>query len=65
VISADHSEAPTTMRGTGAAMAFVEHTIGDARANGFKITLFYPYVLVHYRKHPEWSDVMTSAASMA
>ncbi len=53
------------MRGTGAAMAFVEHTIGDARANGFKITLFYPYVLVHYRKHPEWSDVMTSAASMA
>ena len=63
LISADHSEAPTTMRGTGAAMALVEHMIGDARANGFKITPFCPYVLAQYRKHPEWSDVMTSAAS--
>ncbi len=35
---------PTTMRGTGAAMALVEHMIGDTRANGFKITPFYPYV---------------------
>jgi uncharacterized protein len=52
------------MRGTGAAMALVEHMIGDARANGFKITPLCPYVLAQYRKHPERSDVMTSAASM-
>ena len=63
LISAAHSEAPTTMRGTGAAMALVEHMIGDARANGFKITPFCPYVLAQYRKHPEWNDVMTGAAS--
>ncbi len=34
LISADHSEAPTGMRGTSAAMALVEYMVGDARANG-------------------------------
>jgi predicted GNAT family acetyltransferase len=63
LISADHTEAPASMRGTGAAMALVEHMIGDARAKGFKITPLCPYVLAQYRKHPEWNDVMTSAAS--
>jgi uncharacterized protein len=63
LISADHTEAPASMRGTGAAMALVEHMIGDARANGFKIIPICPYVLAQYKKHPEWSDVMTSASS--
>ena len=63
LISADHTEAPASMRGTGAAMALVEHMIGDARASGFKIIPVCPYVLAQYRKHPEWSDVMASAPS--
>ena len=42
LISADHTEAPASMRGTGAAMALVEHMIEDARANGFKIIPFCP-----------------------
>ena len=63
LISADHTEAPASMRGTGAAMALVEHMIGDARAGGFKIIPICPYVLARYRKHPEWSDVMTTASS--
>ena len=63
LISADHTEAPASMRGTGAAMALVEHMIGDARASGFKIVPICPYVLAQYRKHPEWSDVMTNASS--
>ena len=62
-ISADHTEAPASMRGTGAAMALVEHMIGDARASGFKIVPSCPYVLAQYRKHPKWSDVMASASS--
>ena len=44
-------------------MALVEHMIGDARASGFKIVPICPYVLAQFRKHPEWSDVITSAAS--
>ena len=63
LISADHTDASASMRGTGAAMALVEHMIGDARAEGFKIVPFCPYVLAQFRKHPEWSDDMTSASS--
>ena len=65
LISADHTEAPASMRGTGAAMALVEHMIADARSNGFKIVPLCPYVLAQHRKHPEWSDVMTSGPSIA
>lgn len=52
LISADHTKAPTSMRGTGAAMALVEHMIGDARVNGLKIIPMCPYVLAQYRKLP-------------
>ena len=61
LISADHTQAPASMRGTGAAMALVERMIEDASANGFKIIPVCPYVLAQYRKHPECRDVMTSA----
>ncbi len=63
LMSADHTEAPASMRGTSAAMALVDCMVSDARAGGFKIIPVCPYVLAQYRKHPEWSDVMTSAAS--
>ena len=63
LISADHTESPTSMRGTGAAMALVEHMIADARANHFKIIPLCPYVLAQYKKHPEWRDVMTEASA--
>ncbi len=62
LISADHTEAPASMRGTGAALALVEHMIDDARSNGFKIFPICPYVLAQYKKHPERSDVMMSGA---
>lgn len=58
LISADHTEAPESMRGTGVALALVEHMIADARASGFKIIPVCPYVRAQYKKHPEWQDVM-------
>ena len=61
LISADHTEAPESMRGTGAALALVEHMVADARAAGFKVVPVCPYVQAQYRKHPDWSDVMTRA----
>ena len=60
LISADHTGAPDTMKGTGVAMALVEFMIADARANAFKIIPICPYVKAQYRKHPEWADVMTA-----
>jgi predicted GNAT family acetyltransferase len=59
LISADHTLAPESMRGTGAALALVEHMIADARTHGFKIVPICPYVRAQYKKHPDWRDVMT------
>ena len=61
-ISADHTEAPESMRGTGAALALIEHMVADARVNGFKIVPVCPYVLAQAKKRPEWSDVIAEKA---
>jgi uncharacterized protein len=61
LISADHTNAPESMRGTGAAAALVAHMIADARANGFKIIPVCPYVQAQYKRHSEWADVMAPA----
>lgn len=59
LISADHTGAPDSMKGTGAAKALVDFMIADARANGFKIIPICPYVRAQYAKNPDWRDVMT------
>ncbi|MFC3205934.1 GNAT family N-acetyltransferase [Aquamicrobium soli] len=59
LISADHTGAPETMRGTGAAAALVSFMVEDARKNGLRIMPVCPYVRAQYRKHPDWQDVMT------
>jgi predicted GNAT family acetyltransferase len=58
LISADHTLAPESMRGTGAALALVQHMIADAPEHGFKILPLCPYVKAQYKKHPDWRDVM-------
>ena len=59
VISADHTIAPDSLKGTGAAFALVEYLVADARARGFRIIPICPYVRAQYRKHPEWADAFT------
>jgi predicted GNAT family acetyltransferase len=59
LISADHTSAPESMRGTGAALALLEQMIADARRQSCKIIPICPYVNAHYKKHPDWRDVMT------
>jgi len=56
IISADHTIAPDSLKGTGAALALVEHFVADARARSFKVLPYCPYVRAQYRKHPEWAD---------
>ncbi len=58
LVIADHTFAPDSMRGKGAAMALVHRLIADARAEGFKIVPLCPYVKAQYLRHPEWADVM-------
>ena len=59
LVSADHTGAPESLKGTGAAAALVDFLIADARSNGFRIIPLCPYVRARYVKHPEWQEVMT------
>ena len=58
LVIADHTFAPDSLRGTGAAAALVERLIADARADQFKVIPQCPYIKAQYQKHPEWADVM-------
>ena len=61
LVSADHTVAPASLKGTGAAAAMVDYMIGDARTIGFRIIPNCSYVRSRYEKSPEWRDVMTVA----
>ncbi len=61
LISADHTVAPASLKGTGAAAALVDYLIADARATGFQIIPHCSYVRSRYEKSPEWQDVMSVA----
>ena len=60
VVSADHTEAPATMRGTGAALALVERLVADARREHFKIIPRCSYVAAQFKRYVEWADVMAA-----
>jgi len=57
LVSADHTEAPESLRGTGAAAALVDRLVEDARQQGFKIIPECSYVRARYEKHRDWSDI--------
>ena len=59
LVSADHTGAPDSMKGTGAASALVDFLIADARQHGFRIIPLCSFVRARYLKHPDWQDVMT------
>jgi predicted GNAT family acetyltransferase len=61
LISADHTVAAESLKGTGAAAALVDYLIEDARASGFRIVPHCSYVRSRYEKHTDWQDVMTVA----
>lgn len=57
LVIADHTAAPDTMRGMGAARVLVERRVADARAEGFEIMPLCPFVNAERRKHPDWREV--------
>jgi predicted GNAT family acetyltransferase len=54
---ADHTLVPRELEGRGIAARLVERLIADARAEGFKILPTCSYVVVAFKRHPEWADV--------
>ncbi|HEU0224435.1 MAG TPA: GNAT family N-acetyltransferase [Steroidobacteraceae bacterium] len=57
LVIADHTGAPDSMRGMGAAKALVERLVADARAEGFKIMPLCPFVKAQFDRNPDWSDL--------
>jgi uncharacterized protein len=57
-ITADHTFAPDTMRGTGIAKALVERLVTDARAEGVKIVPTCTYIQAQFARNADWSDVL-------
>ncbi len=57
LVIADHTGAPDSMRGMGAARDLVERLVADARAEGFKIVPLCPFVKAQFERHPDWSDL--------
>ena len=61
LISADHTGVPETMAGMGVAPKLLAFMLEDARTSDFKIIPLCPYVRAQYARHPEWSDLFTTA----
>jgi len=57
-IIVDHTFVPPAWRGQGIAGKLMDHVVADARARGFKIRPVCSYVVVAFRRHPEWSDIL-------
>lgn len=54
---ADHTLVPPALEGRGIAARLVERMVADARAEGFKIQPQCSYVVVAFKRHPDWADV--------
>ncbi|MEM9319417.1 MAG: GNAT family N-acetyltransferase [Pseudomonadota bacterium] len=59
-IIADHTGVPDALRGQGVGLRLVERLIADARAEGVKIVPLCPFVKAQAKRHPDWSDVISS-----
>lgn len=57
VIVADHTYAPTQLRGTGVGMALVQQLIADARKREVLIVPACSYVRAQFDRHPDWADL--------
>lgn len=62
IIVADHTYAPQSLRGTGAAAAMLKRLIEDARNKGLRIVPACSYVRAQFDLHPEWSELRAGAA---
>ena len=57
-ITIDHTGVPPEYEGRGIAARLVNRAIADAREQGFKITPVCSYVVLQFRRHPEWADLL-------
>jgi predicted GNAT family acetyltransferase len=59
LIIIDHTEVSDASRGRNVGGELVARAVADARASGRKILPLCPFARSQFRKHPEWSDVLS------
>jgi len=59
-VAIDYSWVPPAYRGRGVALKLIRKAVGDARAQGFRITPLCGYVASEFRRHPDWHDVLAA-----
>jgi predicted GNAT family acetyltransferase len=59
MIIIDHTEVPAALRGRGVGDRLVRHAVHAARQAGAKIFPLCPFAAAQFRKHPEYSDVLS------
>ena len=58
VLVIPHVEAPTALRGTGAAGRLTEGLLRIVRSRGQKVIPSCPYADAYIRRHKEWQDLL-------
>jgi predicted GNAT family acetyltransferase len=59
LIIIDHTEVPAALRGQKIGERLVAKAVADARAAGAKIFPLCPFTAAQFRRHPEYSDVLS------
>lgn len=59
LIIIDHTGVPDALRGKGVGQELVQRAVDDARTAGKKIMPLCPFAAAQFRKHPEWSDLLS------
>ncbi len=60
LIIIDHTGVPDAFRGQGVGQALVTRAVADARAAGKKILPLCPFAAAQFRRHPDWTDVLST-----
>ena len=56
-----HTEVPPALRGHGLANLLAQHALERARAEGWKVIVYCPFVQVYLKRHPEYGDLVVPA----
>lgn len=60
LIIIDHTGVPDAFRGQGVGLALVLRGVLDARAAGKKVLPLCSFAAAQFRRHPDWSDVLST-----
>lgn len=62
LIIIDHTDVPEAFRGQRLGARLVQRAVEDARQSGKKIMPLCPFAAAQFRRHAEWSDVLSGNA---